>query len=100
MMKSTLLVSLARRVVRPALLVCALFSATAVQVTSLSAQVTQADSAAVLLQAATEFERDGRWDVAAAIYQHITERFNNTPSARVAFQRLNAPTAQRIYRIS
>jgi len=64
------------------------------------AQVSAADSAAVLLQAATRFEQDGRWDVAEAIYIHITEFYGSTPSSVEARARLAAPPSDRIERIS
>jgi hypothetical protein len=46
-----------------------------------SAQVTRADSAAVILRVGQDFQRDGRWAVAEALYQHILERFGDTPAA-------------------
>jgi hypothetical protein len=64
------------------------------------AQVSRADSAAVLLEAATRFEQDGRWDVAEAIYIHITETYGSTPSATEARARLAAPPSDRIEQIS
>lgn len=54
------------------------------------AQVTRADSAAVLLHAATTFAREGRPEVAAALHQLILERFAGTPAAdraRIALAR-------------
>ena len=59
------------------------------------AQLTPADSAAVLLQAADAFAQEGRWDVAVAIYERITERFGRTPAAAIARARLNAPLSER-----
>ncbi|MGH7505541.1 MAG: hypothetical protein ACRELX_07805, partial [Longimicrobiales bacterium] len=47
---------------------------------SASAQ-TRADSAAVLLETASRFEAMGRLDVADALYEHILERFRDTPAA-------------------
>ena len=68
--------------------------------TDVSAQVSAADSAAVLLRAATEFERDGRWEVAEAIYILITERYGSTPAAVEARSRLGAAPGERIERTS
>ena len=45
------------------------------------AQVTAADSAAVLLRTAEEFEREGETEVAAALYTFILEHFGATPAA-------------------
>lgn len=42
--------------------------------------LTPADSAAVLLRAARTFEADGRWEVAEALFQYISERFGDTPA--------------------
>jgi hypothetical protein len=55
---------------------------------SVAGQVTPADSAAVLLQAAQEFEQEGEAEIAAALYNHITERYPNTPAAAEARARL------------
>ena len=55
---------------------------------AVAGQVTPADSAAVLLQTAQEFEREGESEIAAALYIHITERYPNTPAAVEAHQRL------------
>lgn len=64
------------------------------------AQLTRADSAAVLLQAADAFAQEGRWEIAEAIYERITERFGGTPAAAVARSRLNATEADRPQRPS
>ena len=56
--------------------------------TLVDAQVTPADSAAVLLQAAQDFELEGEAEIAAALYNHITERFPGTPAAAEARARL------------
>ncbi|MDH3271356.1 MAG: hypothetical protein OEN56_08500, partial [Gemmatimonadota bacterium] len=63
-------------------------------------QISPADTAAVLLEAAREFERDGLWDVAEAIYVHITERYAGTPAAAAARSRLSAPESDRPARAS
>jgi hypothetical protein len=55
---------------------------------ALGAQPTPADSAAVLLTTAEEFEREGESEVAAALYAHISERFPQTPAADEARARL------------
>lgn len=60
----------------------------------LVAQVTPADSAAVLLATATAFEAEGDRDVADALYRHIARRFPGTPAAESALARLSGrPTA-------
>lgn len=64
------------------------------------AQISQADSAAVLLEAATRFEREGRWEIAEALYVLLTERYGETPAGIEARARLAAPAEQRIERIS
>ena len=53
-----------------------------------SSQVTAADSAEGLLDAASRFSSQGRADVADALYRLIVERFPSTPSAEVARLRL------------
>ena len=71
--------------------------------TPTAAQVTPADSAAVLLEAAAEFEARGEYDVARALYRMIQRRFPNTPAARTASGRAadilaeptDAPESQR-----
>lgn len=53
------------------------------------AQVTRADSAAVLLDAAEAFQAEGRWEVAEALFHFISERYGDTPAgleARSALQ--------------
>jgi hypothetical protein len=55
------------------------------------AQVTAADSAAVLLRTAEEFEREGETEVAAALYTFILEHFGATPAAAEARARLFEP---------
>ena len=60
-----------------------------------SAQVARADSAAVLLGAAADFEREGESDTAETLYRHITGRFPDTPAAETARTRLEAAGAER-----
>lgn len=55
-----------------------------------AAQLASSDSAAVLLDAARGFEDGGRWDVAAAVYQLIVDRYPATPAATEARARLAA----------
>ena len=84
-----------------ALAICALFfSVTTLAPGGIEAQVTAADSAAVLLQAATAFEQDGQWEVAEALLIHITERYGGTPAALTASSRLAAAPADRVGRVS
>jgi hypothetical protein len=51
-------------------------------------QASRADSAAVLLDAASRFEREGQNSVANAIYRQILQRFGDTPAAASARSRL------------
>lgn len=51
---------------------------------SAPSQVSRADSAAVLLSAATSFEEDGQEDVARALLHYVTERFGDTPAGAAA----------------
>ncbi len=60
---------------------------------SASAQITRADSAAVLLEAAVDFERRGERDAAETLYRHIAERFPGTPAAETAGAWLDAASA-------
>ena len=60
-----------------------------------SAQITRADSAAVLLGAAADFERQGDSDTAETLYRHITGHFPDTPAAETARARLEAASAER-----
>lgn len=92
---------LARSVSRsPFALSLALTLAVAMAPEAVDAQLTPADSAAVLLQAADAFAQEGRWEIAEAIYERITERFGGTPAAAQARARLSAPTADRPQRQS
>ncbi len=54
-----------------------------------SAQVSAADSAAVLLEAADRFAADGDVDVARALYRFVVENFPDTPAAGQAAARLD-----------
>lgn len=65
-----------------------------------SAQLTRADSAAVLLEAADAFAQEGRWEIAEAIYERIAERYGGTPAAETARTRLAAPESARPQRPS
>ncbi|MCA9737431.1 MAG: hypothetical protein R3E98_00555 [Gemmatimonadota bacterium] len=49
-----------------------------------AAQVSRADSAAVLLESARTFEARERWEVAEALYQLLIERFGDTPAGAEA----------------
>lgn len=53
-----------------------------------NAQVTRADSAAVLLEAARSFQNQGRGQVAEALFHYISERFGNTPAGAEAMAAL------------
>ena len=57
--------------------------------------VTRADSAAVLLRAATDFERSGEDEAADALYRYVAERFAGTPAADEASAWLRGPAAAR-----
>ena len=52
-----------------------------------------ADSAAVLLATASDFEGRGEGDIAQALYRHIADRFRGTPAAETALARLDAAVA-------
>ena len=69
----------------------------------LSAQApTPADSAAVLLETARDFEASGRGEVAEALYAYIAEHFGGTPpavEARLALQRWRAESPDRSGRV-
>lgn len=59
-----------------------------------SAQITRADSAAVLLAAAEDFANRGADDIANALYRHILERFPGTAAAETARTRLEDATGR------
>jgi len=67
-----------------------LVASMAVGPTCASAQVAAADSASVLLDAARDFEDQGRRDVADALYRLIVERFPSSAAAADARARLAA----------
>ncbi len=67
---------------------------------TVAGQVAATDSADVLLAAATRFEQDGRWEIAEALYIHITEFYGGTPAGVVARGRLLAAPTDRLERIS
>ena len=62
----------------------------AVTVPSASAQVSQVDSAAVLVATAADFEARGALEVARALYREVVRRYPNTPGAERARARLEA----------
>ncbi len=59
-----------------------------------AAQVAPADSAAVLLAAAEDFDARGERDVARALYRHIVEHFPGTDAAATARGRLGEVTEE------
>ena len=80
----------------PSLLVLlALFAAAACASRPASAQLTRADTAAVLLAAARDFDDRGEGDIAAALYRHVADRFAGTDAAAFARGRLQGVTARR-----
>ncbi len=76
-----------------ALLAAALGAVTPLQ--PASAQVTRADSAAVLLVAAEDLEQRGETDAAETLYRYIAERFDGTSAAETAHAWLEAASAER-----
>jgi hypothetical protein len=58
------------------------------------AQATRADSAAILLQAARDFQDDGRVEVAEALFNYITERFGDTWAGNEATAALQSLVAE------
>jgi hypothetical protein len=65
-----------------------------------SAQVAPGDAAAVLLRTAIEFEGQSEWDLARALYLHISERYPGTVAADEAREQLTRPGAERADRVS
>ncbi|MFH1763906.1 MAG: hypothetical protein ABIF09_06920 [Gemmatimonadota bacterium] len=55
---------------------------------SVEAQATRADSAAVLLNAARAFQSEGRWEVAEALFHYIGERYGDTGAGAQALAAL------------
>jgi hypothetical protein len=88
-----------RRFVRGVVLGVALL-ATAELHRPLAAQMTPTDSAAVLLQTARDFEREGDRETAQAILIYITQRFGSTPAADDARARLTGPAGDRLDPVS
>lgn len=72
------------------LLLAAFVTLGAANASPASAQLAPSDSASVLLDAARGFESSGRWDVAAAVYQLIVDRYASTSAAAEARARLAA----------
>lgn len=82
---------MARRLLITVILIVGLLTATSRHA---GAQVSPADSAAVLLDAASRFTEQGQADVAQAIYRLIVQRFPGTPAAQAAAQRLTVVRAE------
>ncbi len=61
---------------------------TTIVVRPASAQITPADSAALLLGAAEDFDLRGQDDIARALYRHIARSYPGTPAAQAALERL------------
>lgn len=85
---------------RPFLLLAGLFGLLALTPAPSSAQMTRADSAAVLLQTARDFEADGDYETADALLYYLTERFAGTPSGDIAADLLRGPTGDRAEPVS
>jgi hypothetical protein len=66
------------------------FALAAVVPTPSAAQMSPADSAAVLLSTAAAFEAEGRVEVAEALFEFIAEHFGSTPAGLEAQRRLGA----------
>jgi hypothetical protein len=64
--------------------------------TQVVSQITPADSAAVLLDAARLLEARGRLEAAEALYQLLVERYGDTTSGAAARDRLSGRTGQRL----
>jgi len=77
--------------IRP-LLFASILAASAGPPSPVAAQVTPADSAAILLATAAAFETEGERAVADALYRHIVEHFPGTPAAESAQARLGGRT--------
>ncbi len=86
----------ANRLRPPSLLaLLVLFAAAAPAPRPASAQLARADTAAVLLAAARDFDDRGEGDIAAALYRHVADRFPGTDAAAFALGRLQGVTARR-----
>jgi hypothetical protein len=59
------------------------------------AQGTRADSAAVILDAASRFRAEGRADVASALFEYLLERFGDTAAAQEARRQLASGAGER-----
>jgi hypothetical protein len=79
-----------RRLARSALLFVLLLVAAAARSRDASAQVTRADSAAVLLETAGRFQAEGQPDVAFALYRFVAEHFADTPAGARARSHLES----------
>jgi hypothetical protein len=62
--------------------------------------VTRADTAAVLLRAAMDFQAEGRREVAEALLRYASERFGDTPAGAEALQALQALRASPLHATS
>ena len=83
---------------RPWLALVGLAAVLAASPQSVDAQLTAADSAAVLVATAADFEARGELGIARALYEEVVRRYPNTPGAETARARLTelaglAPTA-------
>ena len=83
-----------RRALTTLTLVLAVLAATSVTPRGVQAQVTAADSAAVLLEAAQAFVRQGDPQVGQAILRYIVSRFPGTAAAQAAQERLASVQAR------
>ena len=89
-----------RRATYPLLALIALFGGGTMQPTDLSAQVAPSEAASVLLRTAIDFEEQGEWDIARALFVHITERYPGTRAAEEALERLSLNGSSGIDRVS
>ena len=78
----------------------ALFVGAGTQPMKADAQVAPSDAASVLLRTAIDFEEQGEWDIAQALFVHITERYPGTSAAEEARQRLSLTGSARGDRVS
>lgn len=82
---------------RDTLLFALLLIGAVLRVDPASAQLTPADSAAVILETARAFEAQGRWDVAEPLYRFVVERYGSTVAATEARARLVSPPDEVVY---